>query len=163
MLENHLPQEEEIPPCAMIIIHPDEAVRDTLLSICSQISTHQVVTDLWMFDVDCSDATEAETPILSRNIQSLYIDSCKLSPSFMRNVLQQLHNCITLTNLELIGVALREVEEDLDQLLDNLVSNHERGLSQDELRIWIEGHRLSEEFAAKRASAVKESQVLTVA
>ena len=67
----------------------------------------------------------------------------------MRNVLQQLHNCITLTNLELIGVALREVEEDLDQLLDNLVSNHEKGLSQDELRIWIEGHRLSEEFAAK--------------
>ena len=67
----------------------------------------------------------------------------------MRNVLQQLHNCIRLTNLDLISVDLTEVEEDLDQLLDNLVSNHEKGLSQKKLTIRIKGHRLSKEFAAK--------------
>ena len=122
VLENHL--KEEIPPCTMIIIDPDEVVRDSLLSICHQISTHQAVTDLWMWGVHCRDATEAEAPILSRNIQSLYIRNCKLSGSFMRNVLQQMHNCVTLKNLKLIGVDLREVEEDFDKLLDNLVSNH---------------------------------------
>ena len=67
----------------------------------------------------------------------------------MRNVLQQLHDCITLTNLELTHMDLSEVEEDLDELLDNLVSNHEKGLSQEKLRITMWENRLSEEFVAK--------------
>ena len=74
-----------------------------------------------VFMVDCDDVTEAEAPILSRNIQSLYISDCNIAPSFMRIMLQQLHNCITLTNLELHGMDLRKVEEDLVELLDNLV------------------------------------------
>ena len=74
VLENHLIEGEEIPPCAMSIYRPDAAVTDSLLSICSQISRHQAVTDLWMFKVYCSDATEAEAPILSRNIRSLFIN-----------------------------------------------------------------------------------------
>ena len=149
VLENHLIQGEEIPPCAMSIGRPDEAVRDSLLSICSQVSRYQAVTDLWMFKVYCSDATEAEAPILSRNIRSLFINSCKLSTSFMRNMLQQLHNCVTLMNLELLAVDLREVEKDLDKLLDNLVSNHEKGLSQEKLTIWIDDNSLSEQFVTK--------------
>ena len=124
-----------------------EGETKSLLSKFRMISKHQPVTDLSMFDVYCGDATEAEAPILSGNIQSLYINSCHLSSSFMRNVLQQLHDCVTLTNLVLVVMDLREVEEDLDKLLDNLVSNHEKGLSQKKLGISIEG--LSEEFAAK--------------
>ena len=102
-----------------------------------------------MFQVYCDDATEAEVPILSRNIRSLYVGSSNLSSSFMRNILQQLQDCVTLTNLNLQYVDLREVEEDLDKLLDNLVSYHKKGLSQKELTIRIDRNKAAEEFAAK--------------
>ena len=48
VLENHLIQNQtEIPPCTMNIIrHPNAATRDTLSSTCSEIFTHQPVTDL---------------------------------------------------------------------------------------------------------------------
>ena len=145
-------QGAEIPECAINIYHSDERVSKSLLSKCRKISEHQAVTDLSMFMVfmvDCDDVTEAEAPILNRNIQSLYIGNFNISPIFMRIMLQQLHNCITLTNLELHGMYLRKVEEDLDQLMDNLVSNHEKGLSQKKLRILIERNVLSKEFATK--------------
>ena len=149
VLGEYKEQGAELPECAMFIFKPNETVTKSLLCKCRTISEHQAVTDLVMFKVYCDDATEAEVPILSRNIRSLYIYSCHLSPSFMRNVLQQLHDCITLTNLELTHMDLIEVEEDLDELLDNLVSNHEKGLSQEKLRITMWENRLSEEFVAK--------------
>ena len=142
VLDKHL--RDEIPPCAIYIWIPDEAVTDTLLSTCSQISRNQAVTNLWMSNVFCRDATEAEVPILRRNIQLLCVHSCHLSRTFLRNVFQQLHDCIRLTYLGLKNIDLREVEEDLDKLLDNLVSNHEKGL-----RIRMDRNGLSEEFAAK--------------
>ena len=54
VLENHL--REEIPPCTMHIdLHlTDEAMRDSLLSICNQIWKHQAVTDLRMMGVTCN-------------------------------------------------------------------------------------------------------------
>ena len=146
VLGEYKEQGAEIPECTMYINMPNETVTKSLLSKCRKISEYQPVTDLWIQGVRCDDATEVEAPILSRNIQSLLIGLCKLSSSFMRNILQQLHNCITLTYLELDHVDLSEIEEDLDKLLDNLVSNHEKGLSQEKLRIRTE---LSEEFAAK--------------
>ena len=73
----------------------------------------------------------------------------------MRKLLQQLQDCVTLTNLTLQYVYLIEVEEDLDQLLDNLVSNHEKGLSQEKLRISMDDNELSEEFVAKWNSRCK--------
>ena len=149
VLGEYKEQRAEIPECAMFIQYPDEMVTKSLLSTCRTISEHQPVTDLWLWNVRCRDATEAEAPILSRNIQSLLIGFCKLSSSFMRNILQQLHNCVTLTYLNLQYVDLSEVEKDLDQLLDNLVSNHEKGLSQEKLRIRLARIRLSEEFVAK--------------
>ena len=149
VLGEYKEQRAEIPECAMYIHRPNEMVVKSLLSTCGTISEHQTGTDLWMEDVDCGDATEAEAPILSRNIQSLYIKYCKLSASFMRNVLQQLHDCVTLMNLVLFDIDLREVEEDLDKLLDNLVSNHEKGLSQKKLRITMKRNKLPKEFVAK--------------
>ena len=44
---------------------------------------------------------------------------------------------------------LSEVEKDLDQLLDNIVSNHKKGLSQEKLSISMKINELSKEFAAK--------------
>ena len=149
-LENYLTGSTEIPSCAMFIdSSPDEAVTNTLLSTCSQISRNQAVTDLWMSNVFCRDATEAEVPILRRNIQLLCVHSCHLSRTFLRNVLQQLHDCIRLTYLRLKNIDLREVEEDLDKLLDNLVSSHENGLSQKKLRIRMDRNGLSTKLAAK--------------
>ena len=149
VLGEYKDQGAEIPECAMFIHMPDETVTKSLLSTCRTLSEHQAVTDLWMDLVDCYDATEAEAPFLSRNIQSLYIGGCKLSVSYMRNILQQLLDCITLTNLELIDMDLSEVEEDLDQLLDNLVSNHEKGLSQKKLRINMQNNRMYWGFVTK--------------
>ena len=149
VLGDYKEQGAEIPECAMYIYEPKGMVTKSLLSKCRMISEHQAVTGLWMYSVHCSDATEAEVPFLSRDIRSLCIGVCKLPSSFMRHMLQQLHNCITLMHLELYVVDLREVEEDLDQLLDNLVSNHEKGLSQKKLSISMKINELSKEFAAK--------------
>ena len=41
VLEDHLTDSTEIPPCTMWILSPREAVSDTLLSICSQIWKYQ--------------------------------------------------------------------------------------------------------------------------
>ena len=139
----------EIPECVMYMFEPDEIVTKSLLSKCRMISEHQAVTDLWIGGVRCDDATEAEAPLLSRNIQSLYINHCQFLSSFMRNILRQLHDCVTLTDLKLDSVYLREVEENLDKLLDNLVSHHKKGLSQEKLRITIYKHELSTMFVAK--------------
>ena len=133
----------------MYIYWPDERVTKSLLSRCRTISKYQAVTDLSMRSVRSDDATEAAAPILSRNIRSLHIRACNLPSSFMRNILQQLHNCITLTKLQLTIMDLREVEEDLDKLLDNLFSNHKKSLSQELLMIRIAINILSEEFVVK--------------
>ena len=145
----------------MFISGPRESVTNSLLSKCWTISKHQPVTELFMRRVTCHDGTEAEAPILSRNFRSLRISKCRLSSGFMRNILQQLHNCVTLTFLKLYEMDLREVEEDLDKLLDNLFSNHEKGLSQEKLRICTEG--LSWEFSAKwrrRSEGIKSISCL---
>ena len=149
VLGEYKEQGVELPECAMYIREPKGMVTESLLSTCRTISEHQEVTDLWMYGVHCGDATEAEAPILSRNIQSLHIYHCEFSSSFLRNILQQLYDCVTLTNLELQHVDLREVEEDLDKLLESLVSNHEKGLSQKKLSISMQMNGLSKEFATK--------------
>ena len=98
----------EIPECAMFINMPNVMMTKSLLSKCQTISEHEPVTDLWMFHVYCRDATEAEAPILSGNIRSLCIRACHLFTSFMRKLLQQLHDCVTLIRLELTATILSQ-------------------------------------------------------
>ena len=117
--------------------------------MCRMISKHQEVTDFQMWNVRSEDVTKAEAPLLSRKIQSLYIGSCNLALSFMRNVLHQLHYSITLRHLQLQNTRLREAEEDLNKLLDNLVFNHVVGLSNKELRMMTFGNGFTEQFVAK--------------
>ena len=149
VLDEHKEQNAQIHESAMYIYEPREMVTKSLLSTCRMISEHQAVTDLQMKHVDCDGKTEAEAPILSRNIQSLYIRRCKLHFTFIRNIVQQLHNCVKLMRLRLENMNLRALEQDLDELLDNLVSNHEEGSSQNKLRITMFETELSKEFVVK--------------
>ena len=149
VLGKHKDNTGQVPECAMRVITPKGMLTKTLLSKCRMISEHQPVNNLELAHIDYDDATDAEVPMLSRNIQSLIIESCLLSSSFKRNILRQLHNCVALRNLHLIEINLSELKEDLDQLLDNLVSNHEKGLSQGKLKIWIYDEELSEEFVSR--------------
>ena len=88
VLEDHQTQGEEIPPCAMYIHHPDEAVRDSLLSICSQIFTHQPVSDLWMEEVTCNSLTP---PRLTKP-GTVILSQCEFPDGFVK-ILHQLFGC----------------------------------------------------------------------
>ena len=154
VLENHLRDSTEIPPCVMYIYRPDEAVSDSLLSICSQIFTHQPVTDLWMRFVRCNSL---EAPRLIKPVMlELYV--CKLPDDFMQILLRQLIECHcgeTLHRLELFGMNLKSFESLLDELLENIVAHHEAGLAQRKLWLGLYGYNifqrtnLSEEFVEK--------------
>ena len=151
VLENH--EEEEIPPCAMNIYDPDEAVMDSLLSICSQIFTHQPVTDLWMYNVRCNSL---EAPRLIKP-QTGYFNQCEFPEDFVKILLRQLIECHcgeTLQKLGLSWMDLRPFESLIDELLEDLVAHHEAGLAQRKLYLELYGNKdyptnLSEEFVEK--------------
>ena len=148
VLENHRTPGEEIPPCAMFIERPDEAVMDSLLSICSHIFTHQPVTDLDMMYVTCNSL---EAPRLIKP-RTMSLTRCKLPEDFMQILLGQLIECHcgeTLQKLKLYGMNLGPFESLLDELLEDLVAHHEAGLAQRKLLLWLKGNNLSEEFKEK--------------
>ena len=146
VLEKH--PREEIPPCAMYISYPSEAVMDSLLSTCSQIFTHQPVTDLQMDNVTCN-SLEAPRLIKPRTVR---LSWCELPEDFMQILLRQLIECHcgeTLQELMLRWMDLSPYESLLDELLEDLVAHHEAGLAQRKLRLLLRGNNLSEEFVEK--------------
>ena len=62
--------------------------------------------------------------------------------SFVSNILRQLSDCVTLQMLQLLQFSLQA--EDLDKLLENIVSSHEK-----ELKLWFEFNNLPREFKQK--------------
>ena len=145
VLENHLTQ-GEIAPCAMWIYEPRKAVMDSLLSICSDIFTHQAVTDLYMKGVTCN---WLETPRLIKP-QMLYLNECLLPDIYVKQLFLQLFGCgETLQCLQLFNMNLGPYESLLDELLEDLVAHHEAGLAQRELRLLIGYSNLFEEFVKK--------------
>ena len=155
VLENHLSQREEIPPCAINIESPHEAVSDTLLSICNKIFTHQGVSDLWMVYVTCNSLTP---PRLIKPV-TLFLWGCKFRDVFVEKILCQLFGCReSLRRLELMVMDLEPFESLLNELLEDLVAHHQRkreeGLAQRWLWLRLEGNKkqptnLSEEFKEK--------------
>ena len=142
VLENHLTPGEEIPPCSMSILNPREAVSDALLSIYSQISTHQPVTDLWMWKVTCNSL---EAPRLIKPVTVDLLD-CKFPDDFMQILLRQLIECHcgeTLQELWLDEINLAPFESLLDELLEDLVAHHEAGLAQRKLELWLKGDKIN--------------------
>ena len=89
VLENHRTQEEEIPPCAMSISDPHEAVSDAVLSICSEIWEHQAVSDLQLMHVTCNSL---EAPRLIKP-QTVHLYGCEFPEDFMQIFLRQLIEC----------------------------------------------------------------------
>ena len=156
-LENHLEEGEEIPPCAMFIGVIHEALSDSLLLTCSEISKHQVVTDLRLWQVTCNNHTLQMLRLT--NIKSLFLLECDLPDSHIRNFLHQLFGCgESLQGLELRYMNLAPFESLLDELLEDLVAHHQRKrkavLAQRKLLLSLMGSRLSptnlcEEFVEK--------------
>ena len=124
-LEDHVTEEEEIPPCTMFIEDPSEAVRDSLLSICSEISKYQAVTDLQMWQVTCY-STSLIPPRLSNPV-SVSLRFCEAPDNFIEKILRQLFGCgESLQRLGLLYMNLAPFESLLDELLKDLdVSSRE--------------------------------------
>ena len=159
VLENHLIEGEEIPPCVMYISEPDEAVRDSLLSICSQIFTHQPVTDLWMIGVTCNSL---EAPALTKPV-TVFLSQFQFHNDFLEKLLHQLIECHcgeTLQRLWLSEMDLAPFESLLDELLEDLVAHQEAGLAQRELELRLKADdnptKLSKEFVEKWRNQCKK-------
>ena len=152
VLKDHLTEAEEIPPCAMYIWKPDEAVTKRLISTCSRISERQEVTDLELRHVivTCDDCTSTlEAPRL-KNPTALFLYLSDLPDSFYRKLLRQLLHCgESLEKLDLWEMNLEPFESLLDELLEDLVAHHEAGLAQRKLVLALEGYSLSDEFVEK--------------
>ena len=154
VLENHL-REEEIPPCAMDIFNPRKAVMDSLLSTCSEIFTHQPVSDLRMEYVRCNSL---ETPRLIEPVR-VYLYRCQFREDFMQILLRQLIKCHCGETLQMLWLWLKDLapfESLLDELLEDLVAHHEAGLAQRKLELWLWGDNLSEEFKKKWRNRCKK-------
>ena len=119
---------KEVPTCSLVIVQPDAQVTDTLLSTCHLITQFQAVTDLWIQKVKCEDLS-AEAPVISRNALSVNLAECDLPVAFLRSILQQLVDCLSLQILRLSVINLKEVQKDLDKLLESLVSHHKTEVS----------------------------------
>ena len=147
------PQREatEVPPCAMTIWCPHKTVSDVVLSICSEIFKHQVLTDLYMIGVACNFL---EAPILI-NPMSVSLIECELPDGLMEKIFHQLFDCgKSLQWLMLSAMNLTPFESLLDELLGDLVAHHEVGLAQRKLVLWLKGFEdeptnLSEDFKKK--------------
>ena len=109
----HTEQDADQPECGIEIDKPDEAVTQSLLTTCHNISRHQPLTDLRMNSVRCRDLPAAvEAPIMSRNARSLRLREYDLPVRFTRNILRQLidSDCVTLQMLVLYQMHLSPVE-----------------------------------------------------
>ena len=136
---------DDIPECIMQIKKPEPAIRKALFSACREISRRQPVSDLWIQKVNGDDLTAAEAPIMSRNARSLWIwGPSSLPVDFLRSILLQLSDCVTLEMIKLDGVDMSEVEEEFDKLLENHVTGH-----QGALRMEFDNNNFSEKFVQK--------------
>ena len=138
--------ENELPECGMKIYWPNPTTAKDLFSVCRRISEHQPVTDLQIMGLNCDNFTNVEVPVMSKNTRSLLLIQCDLpvfiASSFVSNILHQLFDCATLQMLHFAQLSLQA--EDLDKLLENIVSSHQR-----ELKLWFEFNNLPREFKQK--------------
>ena len=116
----------KVPQCTIEILHPHPAIAKTILTTCHEINRYQPVTDLTIDRTRCQDVTASETPIMSDNARALSLGMSDLPATFISNIVRQLvgSQCVTLQNCNFVSIDLSEVEDDLDELLDQVVSHH---------------------------------------
>ena len=150
---------QKIPECAVVILQPLPYVTKSLLALCHQISERQAVTDLYMLSVISNNLTASDAPIFSRQAKSLWLWECELPPQFVRDILRQLSSCVTLQMLWLRDINLSSVEEDLGNLLQNLVSHHQKMAEaahhQERLELVLDSNNLSQKFKTKWRQSFK--------
>ena len=138
--------EDQLPECGMKIYWPNPTTAKNLFSVCRKISERQPITDLQILGLNCDNLTSAEAPIMSKHARSLLLIQCNLPvyivSSFVSNILHQLSDCVSLQMLQLLQFSLQA--EDLDKLLENVVSNN-----QGMLKLWFEFNNLPREFKKK--------------
>ena len=132
------------------ILWPCPKATNHLLDTCHKISKHQPVMELQLLGVQFPDIPAAEAPILSRNTRSIWVSYCDMPVNFTRSLLRQLVACVTLEMIRLDAMDLREIEGDLDELLEHTVSHHENGAEyRTSLRLGFSYSILSEGFKTK--------------
>ena len=115
-----------------------------------------------MDEVRCDDLTEVKALIMSSRAVSLLLSGCVLPVSYLRDIIHQLFECTyTLQRLTLFDMDLKPIEEDIDELLEGLVSFHESGQAQIKLCLWIgrvknERRNLSRAFIDKWTPCCKK-------
>ena len=149
----------EIPECAMIFgcFTADSTIIKKVMLLCRRISERQAVTDLFMGRMSCNDLTEAEVPILRKNVQSVSLFDSKIPASFVRSILRQLFDCLALQTIDLHVMDLHEIEADLDQLIENLSSHCLK--QRRELRLIVTKSMVSTKFWEKWANRLKETGI----
>ena len=121
------------PECSLFITEPDSTVTGDLLSVCHKISQYQEVTTVWMEGVCCDNLTAEQQPIISRNARSIYFIRCKFPLSFLKSILHQLSDSVTLQALGLSDLNLNALEEDFDRLLESLLTVNLKDRNKDDI------------------------------
>ena len=136
---------QNISEIAMLgIFNPARELTKGLFSTWRKLSGLQPLTELFMRKVRNQDLTKQDVPELSKNAHSLWVIDSELPVAFWRNILQQLIGCPTLQLLWLQETNVGDVEEDLDKLLESIMSIHH----QRKLTLFLQ-NKLSERFKVK--------------
>ena len=106
---NNREQEANIPECILVIRQPDAAVTNNLLVACQRISKYQPIVDLHMFEVSWKYQSESDGFNLSKNTQSLIMQSCCLPSQSLKYLMHKLCECNKLHKIDLLGTGLQGV------------------------------------------------------
>ena len=120
-----------------------------------------------MSGVSCEELTPEEQLILSEKARSIWFDEpCKLPVSFVKRLLHRLSGSVTLQLLRLPGLNLKEIEEDLDELMESLLKSHPEMeseeaayLSLERLAINLDNNQLSQTFKDKWLTRFKRTTI----
>ena len=118
-------QVEEPPESSISILWPSANATQPLLHICHKISQQQPAADLHLLGIHLLETPATEAPVMSRSTRSLWISYCDIPLSYLRSILRQVAQCAALRLFRLDGMDLQELEDDLDELLQKIVSQRQ--------------------------------------
>ena len=107
----HREQETDIPECTLMISFDtrDEAVRQSLLSICQVIMRNQAIKDLFVENVKSTDLPQKFAFNISNYIQLLSLERCNFPSQTLNHLMEQINECRALRKIVLRKTNLRGV------------------------------------------------------